>query len=114
MDVMATKSGLLEGIFLGPVAAVLRSDENVIDVSINSVALSEIPTADELSFHRRFLSKPLTSPLHARTARMQIRKRLMRRWERLSVLTLQEVVWVWICSVNLSSFEDIFRTGFIV
>lgn len=31
------KSGLLEGIFLGPVAAVLRQHENVLDVSKHSV-----------------------------------------------------------------------------
>ena len=34
LKVMIGKSGLLQGVFLGPVAAVLRSLEGVVDVSI--------------------------------------------------------------------------------
>ena len=34
LKVMIGKSGLLQGIFLGPVAAVLRSLEGVVDVRI--------------------------------------------------------------------------------
>jgi hypothetical protein len=34
LKVIIGKSGLLQGIFLGPVAAVLRSLEGVVDVSI--------------------------------------------------------------------------------
>lgn len=41
LSLLIGKSGLLESVFLGPVASVLRSLESVVDVSLQNTLLGE-------------------------------------------------------------------------